>query len=230
MGPLKKKAVILLSGGLDSTTCMAMAKSQGYELYALSVHYGQKHGAELQAAQRVCDAMGAVEHRQVSVDVGAFGGSSLTDPNMKIPEKPESGIPSTYVPARNTMLLSFALGWAEILGAEAIFVGVNAVDYSGYPDCRPEYINAFQVMADLATKAGIQGRGPRIETPLLAMTKAQIIQAGCELGVDYSMTVTCYQATEDGLACGLCDACRLRNQGFREAGVADVTGYVDLTR
>lgn len=223
-----KKAVILVSGGLDSTTCLALAKSQGYSLYALSVHYGQKHAAELNAAKNVCDAFAVCEQRLVSVDIGAIGGSSLTDPGLKIPEKPETGIPSTYVPARNTMLLSFALGWAEVLGAQAIFIGVNAVDYSGYPDCRPEYIQAFQAMANMATKAGVEGRGPLIETPLLNLTKAEIIKQGMDLGVDYSMTVTCYQADDEGLACGLCDACRLRNQGFRDAGLPDVTRYRDL--
>lgn len=223
-----KKAVILVSGGLDSTTCLALAKEEGYELYALSVHYGQKHAAELNAAKRVCEEFGVKEHKLVSVDIGSIGGSSLTDPRMQVPEKPVEGIPSTYVPARNTMLLSFALGWAEVLNAEAIYVGVNAVDYSGYPDCRPEYIDAFQKMANLATKAGIHGNGPQIKTPLISLTKAEILQAGMKLGVDYSKTVTCYQATDEGLACGLCDACRLRNQGFRDAGLPDVTRYREL--
>lgn len=223
-----KKAVILVSGGLDSTTCLAIARSQGYELYALSVHYGQKHSAELQAAQKICASMQVKEQRLIEVDVGAIGGSSLTDPRLKIPKKPQSGIPSTYVPARNTMLLSFALGWAEVIDAKAIFIGVNAVDYSGYPDCRPEYIQAFQTMANLATKAGVEGKGPQIITPLLHLTKAEILMQGMALGVDYSATVTCYQADDQGLACGLCDACRIRNQGFRDAGLQDVTRYRDL--
>lgn len=220
-----KKAVVLVSGGLDSTTCLAIAKSEGYQLYGMSVNYGQRHIAELRAAAQVCEEYGVVLHKLISVDIGSIGGSSLTDPRMKVPQRPESGIPSTYVPARNTMLLSFALGWAEVLKAEAIFIGVNAVDYSGYPDCRPEFIEAFQTTANLATKAGIQGKGPLIKTPLLHLTKAQILQQGMALGVDYSQTVTCYQASDDGLACGLCDACRLRAQGFRDAGLPDVTRY-----
>ena len=223
-----KKAVILVSGGLDSTTCMAMAKSEGYELYAMSVHYGQKHAAELNAAKAVCAEYEVKEHKLVHVDIGSIGGSSLTDPRLQVPEREAEGIPSTYVPARNTMFLSFALGWAEVLGAEAIFVGVNAVDYSGYPDCRPAYIEAFQAMANLATKAGVEGNGPQIKTPLLMLTKADILHKGMALGVDYSKTVTCYQASDEGLACGLCDACRLRNQGFRDAGLEDVTRYRQL--
>lgn len=221
-----KKAVVLVSGGLDSTTCLALAQSQGYELYAMSVHYGQKHVAELKAAQEICRVYQVAEHKQITVDIGSIGGSSLTDLGATIPETPTQGIPTTYVPARNTMLLSFALGWAEVLGAQTIMIGVNAVDYSGYPDCRPEYIHAFQSMANLATKAGIEGRGPIIQTPLLTLTKADIVRKGIALGVDFSQTVTCYKATDEGLACGLCDACRLRNQGFREAGVPDVTRYV----
>ena len=220
-----KKAVVLISGGLDSTTCLAIARSQGYECYGISVNYGQKHMAEIRAAQAICEDYGVVEHKLFSVDIGKIGGSSLTDPKLRVPESPTQGIPTTYVPARNTMLLSFALGWAEVLDAEAIFVGVNAVDYSGYPDCRPEFITAFQNLAHLATKAGVEGNGPKIEAPLLHLTKAQILQLGVELGVDYSKTVSCYQADDEGLACGLCDACRLRNQGFREAGLKDVTRY-----
>ena len=220
-----KKAVILVSGGLDSTTCLAIAKSEGYELYAMSVNYGQKHVAELNAAQAICAAHEVKAHKLVNVDIGSIGGSSLTDPRLQVPEKEATGIPTTYVPARNTMLLSFALGWAEVIAAEAIFIGVNAVDYSGYPDCRPEYIEAFQAMANLATKAGTEGKGPQIKTPLLMLTKADILHKGIALGVDYSKTVTCYQASDEGLACGLCDACRLRNQGFRDAGLEDVTRY-----
>ena len=222
---MKEKAVILVSGGLDSITCLAMAAAAGYECYALSVNYGQRHDAEIQAAQKVASRFGVASHQIINVDVGRLGGSSLTDPKMKIPESPTAGIPNTYVPARNTMLLTFALGWAEILKAQAIYIGVNAVDYSGYPDCRPEFIEQYQVLANLATKAGLEGNGPVIKTPLLHLTKADIIQQGVELGVDYAMTVTCYQADDEGKACGLCDACRLRNQGFRDAGVKDVTRY-----
>jgi len=222
-----KKAVILVSGGLDSTTCMAIAQAMGYELYALSINYGQRHAAEIKAAQWAAEHFKAREHKLISVDIGQIGGSSLTDPKMKIPQKPTEGIPNTYVPARNTMLLSFALGWAEVLNAQAIFIGVNAVDYSGYPDCRPVFIEQFQALADVATKAGVEGHGPKILSPLLNLSKADIILKGTNLGVDYTQTVSCYQADDTGLACGLCDACRLRNQGFRDAKLTDVTQYQD---
>jgi len=220
-----KKAVVLISGGLDSTTCLAIARSQGYELYGMSILYGQRHSSEIDAAKSICKDYQVQEHRVVNLDIGLIGGSALTDPTIKMPESQGQGIPVTYVPARNTVLLSLALGWAEVLKAEAIFIGVNAVDYSGYPDCRPEYIQSFQNMAHLATKIGVEGRGPIIKTPLIALTKAEIIQKGLTLGVDYSKTVTCYQADEDGLGCGLCDACKIRNQGFRDANVSDVTRY-----
>lgn len=221
----KKRAVILVSGGLDSTTVLAIAQEKGYECYTLSFDYGQRHRAELEAAERVSNAMDVQEHKVVSLDLGAIGGSALTDSNIDVPEEETDGIPITYVPARNTVFLSIALGWAEVIGAEAIFIGVNAVDYSGYPDCRPDYIRAYQAMANLATKVGVEGQGVSIETPLIDLTKAQIIQVGVDLGVDYSLTVSCYQATEDGVACGKCDSCRLRKQGFIEAGVQDPTRY-----
>ncbi|WNO08106.1 7-cyano-7-deazaguanine synthase QueC [Teredinibacter sp. KSP-S5-2] len=221
----KKRAVILVSGGLDSTTVLAIALANGYECYTLSFDYGQRHRAELEAAERVSNAMNVQEHKVVSLDLGTIGGSALTDSNIDVPEEETDGIPVTYVPARNTVFLSIALGWAEVLGAEAIFIGVNAVDYSGYPDCRPDYIRAYQTMANLATKVGVEGQGVSIETPLIDLTKAQIIQAGVDLGVDYSLTVSCYQASEDGVACGKCDSCRLRKQGFIEAGVQDPTRY-----
>lgn len=227
---INKRAVVLLSGGLDSATALAMAKAHGYVCYALSVSYGQRHIAELNAAKRVADAQGAIEHRVVDVDMRAIGGSALTD-DIDVPESDvdapvEEGIPITYVPARNTIMLSVALGWAEVLGAQAIFAGVNAVDYSGYPDCRPEYIAAFQAMANLATKAGVEGDTIAVETPLIDLTKGDIIRQGIELGVDYSQTVSCYQADENGYACGRCDSCRIRKAGFEEAGVADPTNYV----
>lgn len=230
---LEKRAVVLLSGGLDSATALAMAKAEGYQCYALSVSYGQRHIAELNAAKRVAAAQGAVEHRIVDVDMRAIGGSALTD-DIDVPEADadddmSAGIPVTYVPARNTIMLSVALGWAEVLGARAIYAGVNAVDYSGYPDCRPDYIAAFQAMANLATKAGVEGDTIEIKTPLIALTKGDIINQGAALGVDYSQTVSCYQADAQGHACGRCDSCRIRRAGFEEAGVADPTLYAIKT-
>ncbi len=220
-----KTAVVLLSGGLDSATTLAVAKAQGFETLALSVHYGQRHAAELDAAARVAAALGAREHRVMRVDLAGIGGSALTDVGVPIPESPGEGIPVTYVPARNTLMLSLALGWAEVAGATDIFVGVNAVDYSGYPDCRPAFIDAFERLARLATKAGVEGATLRIRAPLITQTKADIIRTGLELGIDYAMTVSCYQADEAGRACGKCDACRLRRAGFDAAGVADPTRY-----
>ncbi|NMG44818.1 7-cyano-7-deazaguanine synthase QueC [Aromatoleum toluvorans] len=221
-----KRAVILLSGGLDSATCLAIARDMGFETYALSVAYGQRHAAELDAARRVAAALGAREHRVASVELGQFGGSALTDENIPVPvEGASAGIPVTYVPARNTVMLSIALAWAEVLGANDIFVGVNAVDYSGYPDCRPEFIAAFETMANLATKTGVEGSHLTIHAPLIALSKADIIRRGNALGVDYSQTVSCYQADDHGRACGACDACRLRRAGFDAAGVPDPTPY-----
>ena len=220
-----KKAVVLVSGGLDSATVLAMARAQGYACYTLSFDYGQRHNAELEAAGRVARAGGAVEHRIVRLDLSAIGGSALTDEAIAVPETPEAGIPVTYVPARNTVFLSVALGWAEVLDAHDIFIGVNAVDYSGYPDCRPAFVEAFERLANLATKAGVEGDGFRVQAPLIEMTKAEIIRRGVELGVDYAQTVTCYQADAEGRACGRCDACRLRAQGFAEAGMSDPTPY-----
>ncbi len=221
-----RRAVVLVSGGLDSATVLAIARHQGYECYALSVDYGQRHKAELEASKRVSKALGAKEHRQVHVDLGAIGGSALTDAKIAVPEQREEGIPVTYVPARNTIMLAVALGWAEVLGARTIFLGVNAVDYSGYPDCRPEFIAAFETLANLATKAGVNGLAFEIRAPLLRMSKAEIIQQGMRLSVDYAQTVSCYQADAQGRACGRCDACRLRAQGFNEAGVQDPTRYI----
>jgi 7-cyano-7-deazaguanine synthase len=220
-----KSAIVLLSGGLDSTTALAIARSLRFRTFALSVHYGQRHIAELEAAAKVAAALGAHEHRVMGVDLAGIGGSALTDSAVPIPEAASAGIPVTYVPARNTLLLSLALGWAEVVGAADIFVGVNAVDYSGYPDCRPEFIDAFQRLAQLATKAGVEGTRMTIQAPLIRMTKADIIRAGCELGVDYGMTVSCYQADAAGRACGRCDSCRLRAAGFAAAGVPDPTRY-----
>ncbi len=219
------RAVVLLSGGLDSATVLAYARHMGYACHALSVHYGQRHMAELEAARAVARHLGAAEHRLLSIDMGQFGGSALTDPNILVPEAPTSGIPVTYVPARNTVLLALALGWAEVLEAEALFIGVNAVDYTGYPDCRPEFITAFQRLADLATRRAVEGHPVRIEAPLMHLSKAEIIRMGTRLGVDYALTVSCYQADRQGRACGRCDACRLRRQGFLEAGLPDVTRY-----
>ncbi|EXF46537.1 ExsB protein [Pseudomonas sp. BAY1663] len=221
----EKKAVILLSGGLDSATVVAIARDQGYRCYSMSFDYGQRHRAELQAAERVARQLGVVEHKVIGLNLNGIGGSALTDDSIDVPEAPSEGIPVTYVPARNTVFLSLALGWAEVLGARDIFIGVNAVDYSGYPDCRPEFVEAFERMANLATKAGVEGRGFHIQAPLQSLSKAQIVQAGVRLGVDYAITVSCYQADEDGRACGKCDSCRLRAAGFAEAGVADPTRY-----
>lgn len=226
MSDSSSKAVILLSGGLDSSTVLAIAKSKGYECYTVSFDYGQRHCAELEAAKRIAEA-NDVPHRVIRFDLGSIGGSALTDQSIDVPTAPAEGIPVTYVPARNTVFLSFALGYAEVLDAQAIFVGVNAVDYSGYPDCRPEYIDAFQQMANLATKAGIEGLGATIEAPLINLTKAEIIQEGVRHGVDYSMSVSCYQADKHGRACGLCESCRLRREGFQQAGIADPTRYVN---
>ena len=220
-----KRAVILASGGLDSTTVLAMARAEGYACYTLSYDYGQRHRAELLAAERVSAALGDVEHKVVRLNLDTIGGSALTDTSIAVPEEETPGIPVTYVPARNTVFLSIALGWAEVLEASAIFIGVNAVDYSGYPDCRPDYIAAFETMANLATRAGVEGHPLQIHTPLMHLGKGEIITAGIALGVDYSRTVSCYQATEEGLACGRCDSCRLRRQGFVDAGVADPTRY-----
>jgi len=222
----KPRALVLLSGGLDSATCLAIARDAGFEPYALSVEYGQRHAAELAAARRVAAALGAVAHRVAHVDLGQFGGSALTDPALAVPtDGADGGIPITYVPARNTIMLSIAMAWAEVLGARHIYVGVNAVDYSGYPDCRPAFIEAFETMANLATKAGVEGHRLTIHAPLIDLSKAQIIQRGTELGVDYGLTVSCYQADDDGRACGLCDACRLRRAGFEAAGLPDPTPY-----
>jgi 7-cyano-7-deazaguanine synthase len=220
-----KKAVVLVSGGLDSATVAAMARAEGFEGYALSFDYGQRHRAELEAAARVARGTGMREHRVFRLDLRQFGGSALTDEAIAVPQAPSDGIPVTYVPARNTVFLSLALAWAEVLDAHDIFVGVNAVDYSGYPDCRPEFVRAFEVMANLATRAGVEGRGFHIRAPLIDLSKAEIIRAGTALGVDYSLTVSCYDADEAGRACGRCDSCRLRAEGFRAAGVPDPTIY-----
>lgn len=221
-----KRAVVLLSGGLDSATCLAIARAAGFECYALSVAYGQRHAAELTASKRVADTLGAREHRLARVGLGEFGGSALTDPNISIPiEGVAPGIPVTYVPARNTVMLALALAWAEVLDARDIYVGVNAVDYSGYPDCRPEFIDAFETMANFATKSAVEGARITVHAPLIELSKADIIRRGTELGVDYSQTVSCYQADELGRACGVCDACRLRRAGFQAAGLPDPTAY-----
>ena len=231
----KQKAVILVSGGLDSTTTLAIARNQNFDCYALSFDYGQRHRSELQAASRIANTLGAITHKQISVDMRTIGGSALTDDSINVPvvsmesapieSLPSEGIPVTYVPARNTIFLSYALAWAEVLGAQHIFIGVNAVDYSGYPDCRPEYISAFQTMANLATRAGVEGQEISIHTPLIDLSKAEIICSGLALGVDYSTTVSCYDADSEGRACGHCDSCRLRAEGFRAAGVEDPTRY-----
>ncbi len=227
----KNKAIVLSSGGLDSTTAMAIAREEGYEIYSLSFRYGQRHALELEAAQRVAKALGAKEHLVMDIDLARIGGSALTDdldvPKARTDEEIRKGIPVTYVPGRNTIFLSYALAWAEVVGASDIFLGVNAVDYSGYPDCRPEYIKAFEHLANLATKTGAEGLTPiRIRVPLMRMTKAEIIRKGVKLGVDYGMTHSCYDPSADGKACGYCDSCLLRKKGFREAGVADPTDYV----
>ncbi len=220
------KAIVLVSGGLDSATCLAIAKDQGYECFALSFDYGQRHQAELVAAQQVAQSLGAKAHKVIKLGLGDIGGSALTDTAIDVPTSPTEGIPVTYVPARNTVFLSLALGWAEVLEAYNIFIGVNAVDYSGYPDCRPEFINAFETMANLATKAGVQGNHFQIHTPLIDLSKAEIIQQGTRLGVNYGLTVSCYAASEDGRACGECDSCRLRAAGFTAAGIPDPTNYL----
>ena len=218
-------AVVLLSGGLDSATVLAEARDRGYACHAISYDYGQRHGAELAAAQHVAAALGAVEHKVVRLDLGSIGGSALTDDAIDVPETPSEGIPVTYVPARNTVFLAIALGWAEVLGARDLFIGVNAVDYSGYPDCRPEYIAAFESLANLATKAGVEGERFRVHAPLVDLSKAEIVQRGRQLGVDYALTVSCYSADDSGHACGRCDACRLRREGFAAAGLPDPTRY-----
>ncbi|MGA3679540.1 7-cyano-7-deazaguanine synthase QueC [Pseudomonas graminis] len=221
----EKRAVILLSGGLDSATVVAMAKADGFSCYTMSFDYGQRHSAELQAAERVAADMGVVEHKVIGLNLNGIGGSALTDSSIAVPETPGEGIPVTYVPARNTVFLSLALGWAEVLGARDIFIGVNAVDYSGYPDCRPEFVESFERMANLATKAGVEGQGFTIQAPLQMLSKADIVKTGTRLGVDYGLTVSCYQADEQGRACGKCDSCRLRGEGFAAAGVTDPTRY-----
>ncbi|WP_197328116.1 7-cyano-7-deazaguanine synthase QueC [Ralstonia syzygii] len=224
---MKKRAIVLLSGGLDSATVLAMANAQGFETYALSMRYGQRHSSELEAAKKVAAALGgAVRHEIVDLDLRRFGGSALTDDALEVPTTGvKEGIPITYVPARNTIMLSLALGWAEAVGARDLFFGANAVDYSGYPDCRPEFVAAYETLANLATKAGVEGDRSRVNAPIIAMTKAEIIQAGARLGVDYSLTVSCYQADDEGRACGVCDSCRIRRAGFEAAGVPDPTRY-----
>ncbi len=224
---MNEKAVVLLSGGLDSATCLAMARARGYACYALSLDYGQLHSAELAAAGRIADVLGAREHKTVTVDLRAIGGSALTDDHIGVPEQPTQGIPATYVPARNTLLLALGVGWAEVLGARDLFIGVNAVDYSGYPDCRAVFIAAFQEVARLGTRAGVEGQPVRLHTPLIDLSKPRIIQEGMGLGVDYALTVSCYQADEEGRACGVCDSCRIRVRGFQDAGVPDPTRYQD---
>ena len=222
---MTKKAVVLLSGGLDSATALALAQADGLVTYALSFRYGQRHAVELEAAAAVARDRDVAEHRVADIDLAAFGGSALTDPGIAVPETPDAGIPVTYVPARNTIFLSYALAWAEVLEADAIYIGVNAVDYSGYPDCRPEYIDAFQRMAALATRRGVEGHPVVLHTPLIDWPKAEIIRRGTELGVDYARTVSCYQPDAEGRACGICDSCRLRARGFADAGVPDPTRY-----
>jgi len=225
-----KKAVVLLSGGLDSATTLAIARAEGRECYCLTIDYGQRHRAELAAAARVSRALGAASHKGLTIDLAAIGGSALTDRSIAVPEVPTQGIPVTYVPARNTILLSLALAWAEVLGAQDIFFGANAVDYSGYPDCRPEYMRAFETLANLATQAAVEGRKLTLHTPIIHLAKAEIVRRGTALGVDYGLTVSCYQPTEDGLACGRCDACRLRRAGFEAAGIPDPTRYLASRR
>ena len=219
------RAVVLVSGGLDSATTLAIARAAGHDTYALSVDYGQRHRVELEAARRVARAAGVADHRIMRVDLAGIGGSALTDSSIAVPEAPTDGIPVTYVPARNTIMLSLALGWAEVLDARHIYVGVNAVDYSGYPDCRPEFVAAFERLANLATKAGVEGRVTRIEAPLVSLSKADVIRTGIALGVDYGLTLSCYQPDAGGRACGKCDSCRLRRDGFVQAGVRDPTPY-----
>ena len=220
-----KKAVVLLSGGMDSATVLAIAKSERHECHCLTVDYGQRHQAELTAATQVARAQGAAGHRVIRIDLTAFGGSALTDRSIGVPEAPTPGIPVTYVPARNTIFLSLALAWAEVLDARDIWFGANAVDYSGYPDCRPEFMHAFEALANLATKSAVEGRRLTLHTPIISLAKAEIVKRGTALGVDFAATVSCYQATEAGLACGRCDACRIRRAGFEAAGVPDPTRY-----
>ncbi len=221
-----RAAVVLLSGGMDSATALAVARSEGVDAYALSIDYGQRHRSELEAACRIALGLGAVEHRIVRVDLRAIGGSALTDESMAVPTAPSETIPPTYVPARNTVFLAVALGWAEVLGLRDLYIGANVLDYSGYPDCRPEYLRAFEALAGLATRAGVEERVRyRIHAPLLRLTKAEIVRLGASLGVDYGLTVSCYQADEEGRACGLCDSCRIRRKGFVEAGLPDPTRY-----
>jgi 7-cyano-7-deazaguanine synthase len=230
---MRKKAVVLLSGGLDSATALAIARDQDYDCYALSFRYGQRHAVELECAEKIAKTQGVVEHRTVNIDLGAFGGSALTDMNIAVPHEPGAAdeIPVTYVPARNTVFLSYALAWAEVLGSFDLFIGVNALDYSGYPDCRPEFIAAYEKMANLATKAAVSGdRKLTVHTPLIYLTKAQIIQMGLELGVDYSITSSCYDPVSDGTACGTCDSCRLRLKGFKEAGAKDPREYSQMSK
>jgi 7-cyano-7-deazaguanine synthase len=219
------KAIVLVSGGLDSTTTLAIAKNLGFDCYALSFNYGQRHISELNAAKRVAESFNVKEHKIISLDMGQIGGSALTDSKIDVPETSSEGIPVTYVPARNTIFLSYALAWAEVLDANDIFIGVNAVDYSGYPDCRPEYIKAYEKLATLATKAGVEGTTFKIHTPLIELTKAEIIKKGTSLNVDYALTVSCYQADEKGNACGVCDSCRFRKEGFEAANLTDPTHY-----
>lgn len=221
-----KHAVVLLSGGLDSATTLAIARAEGFHCHALSFDYGQRHRAELQAANRIAKTLGAVEHRTMRIDFAGIGGSALTDSSIAVPEVAQTGIPVTYVPARNTVFLSLALGWVEVLHSADMFIGVNAVDYSGYPDCRPEFIRAFETLANLATKAGVEGSRFKVHVPLIDLSKAQIIQRGVQLGVDYGQTVSCYQADDQGRACGRCESCRLRRAGFIAAGIADPTQYL----
>lgn len=223
---MKTKAVVLVSGGLDSATTLAMAGAQHFDCYAISFDYGQRHRVELEAARKIAALMRVVEHKTVTINLDAMGGSALTDKNLEVPQSASIGIPITYVPARNTVFLALALGWAEVLQARDIFIGVNAVDYSGYPDCRPEFIDAFEKLAELATKAGVEGRKFSVHAPLIQLNKAEIIQRGIQLGVDYSLTVSCYQADAEGRACGCCDSCRFRREGFTQAGISDPTRYV----
>jgi 7-cyano-7-deazaguanine synthase len=226
-GPAPEAAVVLLSGGMDSATALAVARNEGVRAYALSVDYGQRHRSELDAAARIAQSLGVVEHRLVRVDLGAIGGSALTDPAIAVPTSPSEGIPPTYVPARNTVFLALALGWAEVLGLRDLYIGANVLDYSGYPDCRPEYLRAFETLAALATRAGVEeGARFRVHAPLLHLSKAEIVRLGCSLGVEYALTVSCYRADAEGRACGVCDSCRLRRRGFEEAGVADPTPYL----
>ena len=220
------RAVVLVSGGLDSATVLAIARDQGCECYALSFDYGQRHRIELEAAQRVSGSLGAAAHKRVQLDIGWMGGSALTDTRLNVPHQPSEGIPITYVPARNSIFLAIALGWAEVLNARDIFIGVNAVDYAGYPDCRPEFIQAFQNLANLGTRAGLEGQGFRVNAPLINLSKAEIIAAGARLGVDYALTLSCYEPDAAGRACGTCDSCRVRAQGFAAAGIPDPTPYV----